>query len=322
MDITRRKSGFLYKLLKNYTMFLVLIVLVITASFLTDVFLTKVNITNLFRQVAVTGIVSIGVTCVIVGGTFDMSVGSLVSLAGVVCIIIQPKVGVVPSMLIGLAIGIVVGIVNGSVISLIKGNSGDSFMITFGMLTLIQSIALIITKGYPFEGSKSAFYNFFGKGMVGPVPFPILLFAFFAILTHVLLAHTKSGKRIYYMGTNPEVARLTGINITQYRILCYAIAGFMAAFAAIALTGRINGASAKMGLNYEFDAITAVVVGGVSLSGGRGNILNMIIGIFIMGILGNMLNLMGVEAQSQYVVKGIVLIIAVAIDVIRSRKIN
>ena len=202
----RSKIGeFFYAVVKNYTMIFVLLAIVLILSFSTKLFLVTDNIMNLFRQTAVIGIISIGAGIVVIGGTFDMSVGSLCSLCGCVCLILQEHVGVAAAMLICLAIGAVVGLINGVTITAIKGNSGDSFMVTFGMLTVLQAITLLITNGYPQSGSTSDFYNFFGKGTIGGV-FPVSILVFFVLtaLAAVLMQKTLFGKRVYYMGSNRE----------------------------------------------------------------------------------------------------------------------
>lgn len=314
-------GNFFYTVVKNYTMIFVLLAIVVILCLSTELFLVTDNIMNLFRQTAVIGIISIGAGIVVIGGTFDMSVGSLCTLCGCVCLILQEHMSVGAAMLICLAIGALVGLINGVVITAIKGNSGDSFMVTFGMLTVLQAITLLITGGYPQGGSSSAFYNFFGKGTIGGV-FPVSILVFFVLtaLAAVLMQRTTFGRKVYYMGSNREAARLAGVKVGLHRIVSYVISGLCAAMAAIVLTGRINGATSKMGHNYEFDAMTAIVVGGISLSGGKGNMINMMIGVLIMTTIGNGMNILGIQTEQQYIVRGLVLIIAVLVDVIRSRK--
>ncbi|MBQ3132135.1 MAG: ABC transporter permease [Clostridia bacterium] len=324
-DMAKNSKGnnFFLTVVKEYTMIFVLIAIVLILCISTDLFLVTDNIMNLFRQSAVIGIISIGAGIVVIGGTFDMSVGSLCTLCGCVCLILQETMGVVPAMLICLGIGATVGLINGVVITSIKGNSGDSFMVTFGMLTVLQAITLLITGGYPQGGSTSDFYNFFGKGTIGGVfPVSILVFFILTALAAVLMQKTLFGRRVYYMGSNREAARLAGVEVNKHRIISYVISGLCAAMAAIVLTGRINGATSKMGHNFEFDAMTAIVVGGISLAGGKGNMINMLIGVFIMATIGNGMNILGIQTEQQYIVRGLVLIIAVLVDVLRSRKIG
>lgn len=323
MAKTNKGNSFFLTVVKEYTMVFVLIAIVLVLCVSTDLFLATDNIMNLFRQSAVIGIISIGAGIVVIGGTFDMSVGSLCTLCGCVCLILQEYMGVVPAMLICLGIGATVGLINGVIITSIKGNSGDSFMVTFGMLTVLQAITLLITGGYPQGGSTSDFYNFFGKGTIGGVfPVSILVFFILTALAAVLMQKTLFGRRVYYMGSNREAARLAGVKVNKHRIISYVISGLCAAMAAIVLTGRINGATSKMGHNFEFDAMTAIVVGGISLAGGKGNMINMLIGVFIMATIGNGMNILGIQTEQQYIVRGLVLIIAVLVDVLRSRKIG
>lgn len=196
-------------------------------------------------------------------------------------------------------------------------------MVTFGMLTVLQAIALLLTGGYPLNPSKSAVYNAIGSGTIGTLlPISIIVFIVLTVIAAVVMQKTIFGKEVYYMGSNEVVAKLAGINTKRNRIISYVISGVCASLAAIVLTGRINGATAKMGHGFEFDAMTALVVGGISLSGGIGNMINMVIGVLIMGVLSNGLNIMGVQTESQYVARGLVLIIAVLVDVLKSRKSN
>ena len=314
----------IFKTIKEkYMMLFVLLGLFILLSVISDVFLTSQNIMNLFRQVSVIGIISIGAGIVVIGGTFDMSVGSLCTMCGCACLLLQDKVGVLPAVILTILIGAAVGFINGYIITAIKGNSGDSFMVTFGMLTVLQAIALLLTGGYPLNPSKSEVYNAIGSGTIGTLlPISIIVFIVLTVIAAVVMQKTIFGKEVYYMGSNEVVAKLAGINTKRNRIISYVISGVCTSLAAIVLTGRINGATAKMGHGFEFDAMTALVVGGISLSGGIGNMINMVIGVLIMGVLSNGLNIMGVQTESQYVARGLVLIIAVLVDVLKSRKSN
>ena len=320
---TGGRNGVLGIIIRKYMMLFVLIGLFVFLTIISRVFLNPRNIMNLFRQVSVIGIISIGAGTVVIGGTFDMSVGSLCTMTGCACLLMQQRMPVLPAVLLTLLIGIGTGFVNGFIITGIKGNSGDSFMVTYGMLTVLQAIALVITGGYPLNPSKSAAYNAIGSGTIGPIiPVSIIIFFVLAAIAAVVLQKTVFGKEIYYIGANPVVAKLSGINVTRNRIAAYMISGLCASMAAIVLTGRINGATAKMGHGFEFDAMTALVVGGISLSGGIGNMINMIIGVFIMGTLSNGLNILGVQSENQYVARGLVLIIAVLVDVLKSRRMS
>ena len=239
----------IFKTIKEkYMMLFVLLGLFILLSVISDVFLTSQNIMNLFRQVSVIGIISIGAGIVVIGGTFDMSVGSLCTMCGCACLLLQDKVGVLPAVILTILIGAAVGFINGYIITAIKGNSGDSFMVTFGMLTVLQAIALLLTGGYPLNPSKSAVYNAIGSGTIGTLlPISIIVFIVLTVIAAVVMQKTIFGKEVYYMGSNEVVAKLAGINTKRNRIISYVISGVCASLAAIVLTGRINGATAKMG---------------------------------------------------------------------------
>lgn len=304
---------------KNYTMLYVLVFLIAVTSIISPTFLNAQNIMNIFRQSAVMGFVALGMSFVILGGTFDMSVGSIVTLTGILAISLQPFVGVFLAIIITLIVGLLIGLINGLIIAGIKGTQGDSFMITFGMLTLIQAIALIITNGTSVVGSDDPVYVFIGNGDIGIVPFSIILFLLFAVIMHLFLSKTLQGRMIYYMGASIEVARLSGINIRAYKILTYMISGAMSTIAAFIMTARVNGATPKAGANLVFDAVTAIVVGGIGLKGGEGSMIHTVIGVLIMGVISNSMNIIGISSQNQLLLKGIILIVAVSMDSIKKR---
>jgi ribose/xylose/arabinose/galactoside ABC-type transport system permease subunit len=304
----------------RYIMIVTLAVLVCTASLISPSFLTPHNLWNILRQVSAVGCVALGMTYVLVGGTFDMSVGSTVSLAGVLSIGLQPHIGVIPAVGAALFLGVLIGFLNGSIIVAIKSNQGDSFIITFGMLSMIQAIALIYSNGNTIPGSNNAAYNFIGNGELGNVPVSILIFLGLAAILQVFLTRTTGGRRIYYIGANIEAARLAGIRVGFYKLLTYVVSGFCSAVAAVILTARVNGAAPTIGLNYEFDAVTAIVIGGIGLAGGEGSIAHAVIGVLIMGVISNGMNIVGLTPQSQFVAKGLILIAAVCVRRLRSSR--
>lgn len=315
-----KRTNFFRVIYKDYTMLIVLIALVIIGAVLSPSFLSVTNIMNILKQNAVTGVVALGFALVLIGGTFDMSVGSNLTLCAVVSLMLQEHIGALPAVLIALAVGVAVGLINGFIISALNGNSGDSFIITFGMLTLLQGLALIITKGNMVSGSKDPVYGFIGDGNIAGIPFSFILFVIFAIIVGVVLSKTTGGRKVYYMGANCDAARLSGIDTKETRLLVYVVSGLMAAIAAIMLTGRTNGTTPTAGQNMEFDAVTAIVVGGVSIKGGEGSIIHVVIGILIMGLIGNIMNIIGISSQNQLVVKGVVLVLAVILDNIKKKR--
>lgn len=316
-----KKTNIFSRIYRDYPMLFVLIALLIIGSILSPSFLSHINIMNIFRQNAVTGIVALGMLFVVLGGTLDMSVGSIVSVTGLLALMLQEHIGVAGAMIVAILVGGLVGLANGLIISGINGYSGESFMVTFGMTTLLQGVALMLTNGNMLLESKSKFYNFLGDGNIFKiVPFSIILFFIFAIIVGIFLAKSRKGREIYYMGSNPTAARLSGLNVKRLRVMVYVISGCMAAIAAILLTGRIHGMTPTAGKEMEFDAVTALAVGGIGVSGGEGTVIHAIIGVLIMGVIGNIMKIIGISSQNQLIVKGVVLVLAVVVDNIKKKK--
>ena len=320
MGKMKQRKNIIRVIYKEYTMLLTLIVLFAIAAIVAPAFTSIQNLMNIFRQSAVVGCVALGVSLVIFGGTFDMSVGATVSLTGMLALILQNQYGVAGAMLIALAAGGLIGLVNGLLITAINGGAGDSFMITFGMMSLVQAIALIITNGKLTGGSDSAFYRFIGNGDIGVIPFSIILFFILAIIMQIFVTKTKAGRDIYYMGANREAARLAGVNVRRVKTFTYFLAGIMSAVGAFVLTARSNGALPKSGEGMEFDVVTAIVVGGVGINGGEGSILHTVIGVLIMGVISNAMNIIGISSQNQLVVKGVILVLAVCLDNVKKKR--
>ncbi len=300
--------------IRTYRMIIILIVLIIIGIFVSDSFTKRDNIINTLRQASLLGIVSLGVSFVIISGCFDLSTGSVVSITGVLAMYLQPIIGVGWACIIAFAVGMLVGVINGSVIALVKGGPGDAFMITFGMQSVLQAFALIVTQGHILPGSKSNIYNYIGNGALGDIPFPLLLFFAIALILNIFLKRTKTGRSVYYTGTNVTAARLSGINVEKVRVIVYVFAAFFATVVAIIITARINSATATIGEGYELDALTAIVVGGISLEGGKGTLINTVIGAFIIVVLSNILFLLGVKPEDQMIAKGIIIVLAVCVE--------
>jgi ribose/xylose/arabinose/galactoside ABC-type transport system permease subunit len=313
VSITRDNMN-ISKITKDYGIYIALVFLIILCSIASPMFLTQSNMLNIFRQISINGIIAVGMTFVMIGGGFDLSVGSTLSLAGAVVIGLQTIVSVPVAVLASLMIGLLAGLLNGTIMAVINGDNGDAFMVTFGMQSFLAALALLYTGGVTLRGSSSPAFNFIGKGFAGPIPMPVLLFLLIAIISHFVLSKTRFGRGIYLVGGNYEASRLSGINVKAIRAASYVIAGLTAAIAAIVINARTMGASPIQGVGYEFDAITAVIIGGTSLSGGEGSILKTFIGVLILGIISNILNLFGFSVHDQYIVKGLIILLAVWID--------
>ncbi len=303
-------------IMKNYAIAILILVIIIIVSFISPNFFTVRNMGNVLNQISVIGIVSCGMAIVIISGGIDLSVGSIVSLIGVLAINMAGRFGEIPAILIAMIIGTVIGGISGSIIAKINGKLGESFMVTFGGLTVIASIAFIYTGGIFQQGNDLHLFDQIGRGV-----WPIIIFISIVVIMQFLLTKTVFGRIIYFIGGNSEATRLSGINIRLYRTLVFMASGLMSAIAAIVLTSRVGAASPSAGLGYELDAIAAVVVGGVSLTGGRGSMLNALMGVILMGVLGNALNIMNVSSYPQMIIRGIIIIVAVSIDVWNKRNI-
>ncbi|WP_312427044.1 ABC transporter permease [Lacrimispora sp.] len=294
-----------------YRSVLILLVICIFATFLSESFLSVSNLFNVFKQVTVAGIIGCGMTFVILTGGIDLSVGSILGFAGVVASGVLASTGnTFLAVLTAVAIGITCGIVNGFFIS----QCGiPPFIATLGMMTLLRGCVLVYTKGSPIPVKVDS-YKFIGKGTVLGVPVPVIILIALFLLAHYILTQTSFGRSIYAFGGNREAARLSGISVKKTEWMAYIINGFLSGIAAVVLTARLGSAQSTSGQGIEMDAIAAVILGGTSLSGGTGFVLPTVVGAMIMGIIDNILTLMNVNPHATNIVKGAVVLIAVLVD--------
>jgi ribose transport system permease protein len=292
---------------------LALIVLCIGLAFMSPNFLTVSNLFDVTRQVSINALISFGMTLSILLGGIDLSVGSVLAVSSVLAAMMM-KGGhdAAFAIAIGIVAGAIMGSVNGLVIA--KGKVAP-FIATLGMMTLLRGVALVLSNGSPISGFSSDLFSTLGGGYVARlIPVPVAgMLAMFALFWFVL-TRTVFGRHVYATGGNEEAAKLSGVNTDRVQILVYTISGAMAAIAGMILTSRLDSAQPTAGAGYELDAITAVVLGGTSLSGGRGWILGTLVGALLIGVLNNGLNLLGVSAFYQQVVKGSVILLAVVLD--------
>jgi ribose transport system permease protein len=283
----------------------------------TPYFATVSNIANVVEQSAVVGIVAIGMTFVILTGGIDLSVGSVVALAGVVMgTLLQQHVSLPIALLAGMLVGIAAGTANGLMITMGKL---PPFIATLGMMSVARGLALLLTDGRPISGFPEALRALATQrvlGISGPVWCMLSLFAF----THVVLTRTVLGRYIYAIGGNEEATAMSGINVRRYKTIVYGISGLCASICAVLLLARLNSAQPIAGIGYELDAIAAVVIGGTSLLGGSGSVVGTLIGALIMSVLRNGLNLLGVSSYLQQVTIGVVIVVAVLVDMALHRR--
>ena len=290
---------------------LILFIICAFAAILSPDFLSTSNLFNVFKQIAVAGIVASGMTFVILTGGIDLSVGSILGLAGVMSAGVLSSTGdPILAVLTALGIGIACGFANGL---LIAQFGIPPFIATLSMMTLLRGCVLVYTKGSPIPVKVDS-YKFIGKGSFFGIPVPIIILIILFALAHYILTQTAFGRSVYAFGGNREASRLSGINTKKTEWMVYVINGLMCGLAAIVLTARLGSAQSTSGSGIEMDAIAAVILGGTSLSGGTGFVLPTVVGAMIMGIIDNILTLMNVNPHATNIVKGAVIIIAVLVD--------
>ncbi|MCC9088310.1 MULTISPECIES: ribose ABC transporter permease RbsC [Bacillus] len=293
--------------------FLGLIILVAIVSILNPAFLEPLNILNLLRQISINALIAFGMTFVILTGGIDLSVGAILALSSALTAgFIVSGMDPILAIIVGCIIGAILGMVNGLLIT--KGKMAP-FIATLATMTIFRGLTLVYTDGNPITGLGSSYaFQLFGRGYFLGIPVPAITMLLTFIVLWVLLHKTPFGRRTYAIGGNEKAALISGIKVPRVKIMIYSLAGFMSALAGAILTSRLNSAQPTAGMSYELDAIAAVVLGGTSLSGGRGRIVGTLIGVLIIGVLNNGMNLLGVSSFYQSVVKGIVILIAVLLD--------
>lgn len=295
-----------------------LLILIVYLSLATPSFLDLSNFLNIARQCSINAILAVGQTLVIMAAGIDLSIGSVMALAGSVMAVAAVKYGVpVPAaMLLALLTGTLVGLINGYIIS--RGKVPD-FIVTLGGLSAYKGLALIVTDGLPIAGIPSIIV-WLGSGDVLGIPVVTLGAVVVALIGWFVLAHTTFGRAVLAMGGNLEAARVSGINLIRTKILVYCFSGLCAGIASIFMVGRLNSANALMGTGLELAAIAAVVIGGTNLFGGEGSIGGTVLGVVTMGVLANGLDLLNISAFWQQVVLGLVIVAVVVFDQWRRRR--
>jgi ribose/xylose/arabinose/galactoside ABC-type transport system permease subunit len=278
---------------------------------LTPYFLTMSNLVNVIQQTAINAIIAVGMTFVIISGGIDLSVGSIMAVAGIVLASALQAGAPIPFAIVtGLATGAFCGLINGLLITF---GRLPPFIATLGMMSVARGAALVFAEGRPISGFASAF-RAFATGDLLWMPLPVMIMFGVYLAASVVLQHTPHGRYAYAMGGNEEAAILSGVNVRFHKTMVYVSSGLMSGIAAVILTARLNSAQPIAGLMYELDAIAAAVIGGASLMGGEGTLLGTLIGALIMGVLRNGLNLLGVSSFLQQIIIGSVIIIAVLVD--------
>ncbi|MEL7555621.1 Ribose import permease protein RbsC [bioreactor metagenome] len=325
----RKKMDCLKNRISSFLRLIVLIILIAIASIMAPGFLSMQNILNLLRSFSFLGFVSIGMTFVILSGGIDLSVAAIFAFSGVLLGLFQHwgiYLGHVDTLsllaptpilfLMILAIGSFLGFINGVIITKLKV---ADFAATLGTMIFIRGLAFAISGGRTIFNLDDIAL-FMGRGMIGPVPFVAILFILSVIICAILLRYTIFGKRLYATGENPVAAKLSGINPIKYKIIVYTLSGFFASLAGICMAGRLNVGEPRVAEGWELDAIAAVVIGGTSFAGGKGGVVKTVIGVIIIGLIRNILSLLGILPDPQEMIMGLVLLCAVVFGSFGSRK--
>lgn len=294
----------------------VLLLLVIALSLMTPQFLTVSNLMLVARSFSFTAIAALGACLVILTGGIDLSVGSVMGLAGVSAGIVAASSG---STFLGIAVGLLLATIVGLANGLLSAAVGLApFMVTLGMMSVVRGAVVGITGGTPVQGFTKPLLVL-GQGYLWGIPVPVWIMVVLAIAMAWVLRSTKFGWYVYSIGGNEEAARLSGVRVTRAKVGVYTLCGLMAGIGGILLTARLGVGESTAGVGYELDVIAAVVIGGTSLSGGKGNVVGVIWGAALMGVVRNGLVLLGVTAYWQQITVGAFIILAVLIDRIRGR---
>jgi len=297
--------------------FLALVLIMAVTEFFAPNFLSGSNLYLISRQISFVAIVAIGELFVILTGGIDLSVGSVMALAGMAAAYLM-KVGVNPSAAVFLAVlvGMAMGAVNGVLISYVKI---APFIVTLGMLSLASGLVLGFSKGWPITEIPKSFLPIAQGSFLG-LPIPLWVAAFVAVVAHVVLRYTAFGRRTYAIGGNEQATFLSGINVSRIKLRLYMISAATASLAGIILVARFNSAQADTGKGWELDAIAAAVIGGTSLAGGSGSVLGVLIGACIMGVIKNGLVLMRVSSYWQTAIIGIIIVLAAVLDRVKPKR--
>lgn len=314
--------------INRHVLEIILVLTIVGVSFITPDFLKTGNVLNILRNASMTGIIAFGMTFVIIAGEIDLSIGSTVGFSGVVTAmtagtlskagVLSMDTAVIIGMLLALVLSVGFGLFNGFLLTKFKM---PSFIITLGMLSLIYGLSAVISKGFPVT-SLPSWFPWFGAGMLFntiPVPAVFLLVVF--LISFVVMNYTKFGRAVYATGGNEESARLSGINTKFVKIAVMVVVQVCAAFSGILLSSQVMSGSFSFGKGWEMVSISAVIIGGASLSGGTGKVTGTFIGLIFLGVINNAMTINGVDEYVKYIVQGALILIAVLINSIQRRRV-
>ena len=307
-----KARGFDKKWIQTYMLIFIVIGLGVILSFISSNFLTVTNLLNVVRQIAVNGILAIGMTIVCLTGGIDLSVGSIVAFSGIIAagLLRDTSYPIIVVVLAAIAVGAVCWLYNGYFVA--YWNAAP-FVVTLSMMTIARGMTYVYSDGRPISNLRTEFLTI-GKGSIAGIPIPTLILAVVFILGSIMLTKLKFGRYVYAVGGNENAAMVSGINVKRIKMMVYVLSGIACGIAAIILTARVSAGLPQAGESYELDAIAATVIGGTSLSGGRGRLWGTIVGAILLGIVNNGLDLLNVSSFYQQIVKGLIILGAILID--------
>jgi ribose transport system permease protein len=305
-------------ILRRFSVTIILLCICLAFALGSSDFFTTSNLLNVALQTSIIAIVAIGMTFTILTAGIDLSVGSVMALSGAIAAGLNVRQELDPFVAIGIALllGMVIGAINGLMI--VKGGI-PPFVATLAMLAIARGLTLVYTQGRPIAGLDERFI-YLGTGQIMGIPVPVFIMVVVAIIAHIVTRYTPFGLHVYATGGNEEPTRLAGVSPDRIKLAVYIISGFTAALGGVLLAARLWSAQPNAAVGWELDAIAAPVIGGTSLFGGVGTIGGTVVGAFIIGVLSNGLNLMGVPSYYQQVIKGVVFILAVSLDIFTKRR--
>ncbi len=303
-------GGSVGTVVQAYAIIIVLFVICGISAFLTPTFINSENLTNITRQVSIITIIAFGETMLIIAGMVDLAPGSVAALAG--CISIGTFL-TTHSILLAVVSAVAVGLLTGLTSGFIVTKYGvPSFIMTLAMMTIARGLTFIYTKGFPIYDIGAI--NYLGKGSLFGVPIPVVVMIVLAVLSAVLLNKTRYGRYLYAIGGSEDAAIAAGINVRRVKVTAFIVCGIFSAIGGVLLMARLNSGQPAAGVGYEFDAITGAIIGGTSFTGGVGTILGTLAGSLIVGVINNVLNLLSVPSYYQQVLKGVIIVVAVVLD--------
>nr|NLJ03479.1 ABC transporter permease [Bacillota bacterium] len=296
--------------MQRHGILLVLVALFIISSFINQNFLSVRNLTNISRQISITTILAFGQTILIIAGMLDLSCGSVLALSGLLSVSVYKQTGLLSvAFLVAIAVAVFCNILNGLMVTKFKT---PPFIATLAMLTMARGAALLYTNGQNIYQIGS--YTFFGQGSIWVIPTPIIFFILIGVATWYILNHTRLGRSLYAIGGNEEAAVASGVNVNRRKMQAFVVNGILVGIAGVIFMSRVNAGLPNGAVGFEFEALTSSVIGGTSFSGGIGTAGGTVVGAFIVGILNNIMNLIGLNAYLQQIIRGAIIALAVIYD--------